>query len=159
MSTPRRRRFAGRTTRSSPGRAYLRSTVAGLLAETLFERGAPLEEVEELGAQSQELADDDDVDSQAVWRRVRGRVLEQRGEHAAAEHIIREALALLEPTDATLFQLQAELDLGDVLAAADRTDDARAAYEAARELAEQKGGVVLLGAVLRRLEALDAAPA
>ena len=141
------------------GETYLRSTVAGLLAETLFERGAPLEEVEKLGAQSQELADDDDVDSQAVWRRVRGRVLEQRGEHAAAEHIIREALALLEPTDATLFQLQAELDLGDVLAAADRTDDARAAYEAARELAEQKGGVVLLGAVLRRLEALDAAPA
>jgi class 3 adenylate cyclase/tetratricopeptide (TPR) repeat protein len=138
---------------------YLRSTVAGLLAQTIFERGAPLEEVEELGAQSQALADDDDVDSQAVWRRVRGRVLEQRGEHAAAEEIIREALVLLEPTDATLFRLQAELDLGDVLAAAGRDDDARAAYEAARKLAEVKGGVVLLSAVLRRLEALDTAPA
>ncbi len=141
------------------GETYLRSTVAGLLAQTLFERGAPLDEVEELGAQSQELADEDDVDSQAVWRRVRGRVLEQRGEHGAAEEIIRAALALLESTDATLFQLQAQLDLGDVLAGAGRNDDARVAYEAARELAERKGGVVLLGAVLRRLEALDAAPA
>jgi class 3 adenylate cyclase/tetratricopeptide (TPR) repeat protein len=141
------------------GETYLRSTVAGLLAETILERGGPLEEVEELGLQSQQLADDDDVDSQAVWRRVRGRVLEQRGEHAAAEHVIREALALLEPTDATLFQLQAELDLGDVLAGAGRNGDARSAYEAARELAERKGGVVLLGAVLRRLEGLDATPA
>ena len=72
--------------------------------------------------------------------------------------IIREALALLEPTDATLFQLEAELDLGEVLAAAGRNDEARAAYEAARELAERKGGVVILGGVIRRLEALDAAP-
>jgi class 3 adenylate cyclase/tetratricopeptide (TPR) repeat protein len=141
------------------GETYLRSTVAGLLGQTLLERGAPLDEVERLGGQSQELAAEDDVDSQAVWRRVRGRVLAQRGELDAAERIIREALALLEPTDATLFRLQAELDLGDVLAAADRAGDARTAYEAARELAERKGGVVLLGTVLRRLEALDAAPA
>ncbi len=141
------------------GETYLRSTVAGLLGQTLFERGAPIAEVEALGDQSHELAAEDDVDSQAVWRRVRGRVLAQRGDLAGAEHIIREALELLEPTDAALFQLQAALDLGDVLVAADRADDARAAYEAARELAERKGGVVLLGAVLRRLEALDATPA
>jgi tetratricopeptide (TPR) repeat protein len=141
------------------GETYLRSTVAGLLAQTIFDRGAPLDEVEALGGQSQELADEDDVDSQAVWRRVRGRVLEQRGEHDAAEAIIREALSVLEPTDATLFKLQAELDLGDVLVAAGRPDDATTAYEAARVLAERKGGVVLLSAVLRRLEALDTAPA
>jgi predicted ATPase/class 3 adenylate cyclase len=141
------------------GETYLRSTVAGLLGQTLFERGAPLAEVEELGDQSHELAAEDDVDSQAVWRRVRGRVLAQRGELAEAERIIREALELLEPTDAALFKLQAELDLGDVLVAADRAEDARAAYEAARGLAEQKGGVVLLSTVLGRLQALDAAPA
>ena len=159
-STRRRRRFAGRTTRSSRG---ARRTCArpwpGCSRRRCSSAGRRSRRWRSSATQSQELADDDDVDSQAVWRRVRGRVLAQRGEHAAAERIIREALALLEPTDATLFQLQAELDLGDVLAAADRTDDARAAYEAARELAERKGGVVLLGAVLRRLEALDAAPA
>ena len=107
-----------------------------------------------------ELADDGDVDTQALWRsRPRPDARAARRARRRPRHIIREALALLEPTDATLFQLEAELDLGDVLAAAGRTDDARSAYEAARDLAEQKGGVVILGAVLRRLEALDAAPA
>jgi hypothetical protein len=44
-----------------------------------------------------------------------------------------------------------------VLAGAGRGDDARAAYEAARGLAESKGSVVLLANVILRLEALDAA--
>jgi hypothetical protein len=36
-------------------------------------------------------------------------------------------------------------------------DEARAAYEAGRALAEQKGGVVAIGAVIVRIEGLDAA--
>jgi len=143
----------------SRGETYLRSTVAGLLGETLLERGAPLAEVEALGEESRELAAEDDVDSQALWRRVHGRVLARQGEVDAAVSVIRDALELLEPTDAALFRLQAYLDLGDVLTAAERPEDARTAYAAAQELAERKGGVVLLGTVLRRLEALDAAPA
>ena len=54
--------------------------------------------------------------------------------------------------------VDAHLDLGEVLAAAGRTDEARAAYERARELATTKGGVVTLGAVVRLLEGLDTAP-
>jgi hypothetical protein len=45
-----------------------------------------------------------------------------------------------------------------VLVAAGRIAEARAAYDRARELATTKGAVVLLGAVLRRLEGLDTAP-
>jgi hypothetical protein len=64
---------------------------------------------------------------------------------------------VLSPTDFTVLQADAHLDLGEVLVAAGRRDEARTAYEAARALAESKGGVVTIGAVIRRLESLDAA--
>ena len=52
---------------------------------------------------------------------------------------------MLEPTDFTVLQADAHLDLGEVLVAAGRRDEARAAYETARALAESKGGVVMIG--------------
>ena len=48
--------------------------------------------------------------------------------------------------------------LGEALIAAGRANEAREAYLNAQSLAEQKGGVVILSGVLRRLEDLDAAP-
>ena len=57
-----------------------------------------------------------------------------------------------------VFRIEAQLELGERPGRAGRTDEARVAYEAARVLAEEKGGVVILAAVLRRLEELDAAP-
>ena len=111
-----------------------------------------------MGDRSRELASDGDIATQALWRTVRGRVLARRGELAEAELMIREALAVLEPTDATVLHIDAQLDLGEVLASAGRTDEARQAYERARHLATTKGGVVILGVVLRRLEELDPAP-
>jgi class 3 adenylate cyclase/tetratricopeptide (TPR) repeat protein len=144
---------------TSLGEKYLRSTVAGLLAQTLLERGASLEEAEKLGDECRELATPDDVYSQALWRCVRGRVLARRGLLDEAEDVLREALDVLEPTDATLFKLGAHLDHAEMLIAAGRPSEARQAYDAARELAETKGGVVMLADVLRRLEQLDAAVA
>ena len=66
---------------------------------------------------------------------------------------------LLEATDATIMKLDAQLALGEILDAAGRAADAREAYEAAHALAERKGGVVILGTVLRHLERVDTAPA
>jgi predicted ATPase/class 3 adenylate cyclase len=142
---------------ASLGEKYLRSTVAGLLAQTLLEREASLDEAEQLGEECRDLATPDDVYSQALWRCVRGRVLARRGLLDDAEQVILEALDVLEPTDATLFKLGAHLDHAEVLVAADRPSDAREAFAAGRELAELKGGVVMLADVLRRLEQLDAA--
>ena len=141
---------------AAAGEKYLHSWVAGLLAQTLIERGE-LDEADRLGRQSQELAPDADIASQALWRCVRGRILARQGAADEAEAIVREALALLEPTDATVLQLETYVDLGEVLAVGGSFEDARAAYEAARALAEKKGGVVVLSLVLQRLEALDAA--
>ena len=141
------------------GETYLRSTVAGLLAETMLERGGPLEEARaarppEPGARERRRH----RHPGAVASRARPRPrAARRARRGRAHHPggARAARADRRP----VLRLEAELDLGDVLVAAGRNEDARSAYEAARELAERKGGVVLLGAVIRRLEGLDAAPA
>ena len=138
------------------GERFALSTVAGFLAQTLFERGE-LEEASAFCDRSRELTTAADIATQALWRYVRGRIMARRGETAEAEPIVREAIELLDATDAIVYQIEAWIALGETLTAADRMDEARAAYETARALAEKKGGVVILTGVLRRLEDLDAA--
>ena len=60
------------------GEKYFLSTVAGLLAQTLYSSAA-IDEVERLGQIAEELASDDDIDTQALWRCVRGKVLARLG--------------------------------------------------------------------------------
>jgi predicted ATPase/class 3 adenylate cyclase len=139
------------------GEKYLLSTVAGSLAQTLLEREGSVEEADVLAERTRSLATDADVDTQALWRCVRGRILARRGAFADAETIVREGIALLDSTDAVPLQLDAQLDLGEVLTAAGKPDEARTAYESALRLAEEKGGVVAFEAIGRRLGALDTA--
>ena len=138
------------------GEKYVLSTVAGFLAQALLEQGL-LDEATSYWERSRALATEGDVETQALWRCLKGRTLARRGSFDEAEVAVREALALLEPTDATMMRLNAQAALGEVLEAAGRHGDARLAYETARTLAEDKGGVVILSDVLRRLADLDAA--
>ena len=101
------------------GETYLRSTVAGFLAQTLLEHGA-LDDATVFYERSRELTTDADVATQALWRYVRGRILAREGAHAEAESIIREALDLLSPTDAIVYKIEAHVGLGETLAAAGR---------------------------------------
>jgi len=140
------------------GEKYVLSTVAGFLAQTLLEQDA-LDEASVACERSRELTIEGDVATQGLWRYVRGRILTRQGEHAEAEEITREALAHLAPTDAIIYQIECNIALAEILAGAGRPAEARDALEAARRLAETKGGVVILSGVLRRLEDLDAASA
>ena len=76
------------------------------------------------------------------WRASLARVLASRGELADAERLAREAVTLAEPTD--FLPLKAELHdtLGEVLALAGTSAEARAAVERAISLHEQKGNLV-----------------
>jgi len=134
---------------SSVGEKYVLSTVAGLLAQTLYalER---FDEVEPLGRLSEELATGDDVDTQALWRCVRAKVLALGGTFDEAESLVREALEILAPTDAVLLKYGALLDLAEVYRLANRTPDARAALDDALELAELKGSQAMTAAVQRQ---------
>jgi class 3 adenylate cyclase/tetratricopeptide (TPR) repeat protein len=140
------------------GETFARSTVAGFLAQTLLEQGA-LDEASAFCDRSRELTTEADIATQALWRYVRGRILARQGAAAEAEEIVREAIALLDSTDAIVYQIEAQVALGEALIAGGRSDEARAAFQRAESLAETKGGVVILTGVLRRIEDLDAARA
>jgi class 3 adenylate cyclase/tetratricopeptide (TPR) repeat protein len=139
------------------GEKYTLSTIAGLLARTILDRGGSRADAQQMCDRSRELASDGDIATQALWRCARGRLLARREELAEGEALVREALDVLAPTDFTVLQVWAYLDLGEVLLAAGRNDETRRAYEAARALAEDKGGVVTIGTVFQRLEELDTA--
>ena len=129
---------------TSVGEKYLLSTVAGLLAQTLYALGR-YDEVEPLGRLASQLAADDDIDTQALWRCVQAKLLARQGALDEAEALVTEALEILEPTDAIIFRHGVLLDLAEVrqLAGRDRTD----ALTRARELARAKGSEVLADAV------------
>jgi class 3 adenylate cyclase/tetratricopeptide (TPR) repeat protein len=139
------------------GERFALSTIAGFLAQTLLEKG-DLEGASAYAERSRELTTEADIATQALWRYARGRILARQGAPEEAEAIVREALVLLESTDAIVYQIEAHVALGEALIAAGRANEARDAYLSAQSLAEQKGGVVILSGVLRRLEDLDAAP-
>jgi ATP/maltotriose-dependent transcriptional regulator MalT len=133
---------------------YLLSTLSGLLGRALWEQQRP-DEAEDMVALAEEISDEDDIDAQVHWRCVLAKVLASRGEGDQAEALVRAALELLEPTDAVVLQIEALIDLGEVLTILGR-DGAAAVFERARELAAAKGSDVL---VTRVLELSGAAPA
>jgi class 3 adenylate cyclase/tetratricopeptide (TPR) repeat protein len=115
-----------------------RCTVDAMLADVLFERGR-LDEAAEMASESRDISSADDLDAQPRWRAALAKVLSARGEHAEAESLAREAVALVEPIDLLLVKAGAFDALGEVLARAGKTEEAKAAVERALALHEQKG--------------------
>ena len=99
------------------GERYFLPLVAAHLADAVQAQGRD-SEAEQLAAAAQELADADDVEAQALWRRVRARVRAQEGQLEEAEALVRESLAILAPTDAPMMRAEALVDLAAVLLAA-----------------------------------------
>ena len=133
-------------------RAYL-STFAGDLANTLAMLGR-LDEAEEWAGRSAELGAGDDVATQTLWRQAQARVHALRGEPAEAERLAREAISLMEDTDDAIFQPDAWVTLGEVLALAGKAEEARAAFEEALGRYERKGNLVLAERTRQRLAEL-----
>ena len=125
------------------GERYLLSSVAGLLAEALFD-AERFEEAEDAALATEELADESDVDAQSLWRTTRAKILAQRGSLAEAEALAREAVELLAPTDGIVTKVAATTDLARILLLAGRDEEARALIEDARGMAERKGSRVMV---------------
>jgi class 3 adenylate cyclase/tetratricopeptide (TPR) repeat protein len=125
------------------GEKYFLSTVAGLLAQTLYvlER---YDEAESLGRLTRELATEDDVSTQALWRCVQGKLLARHGSFDEGEAMLRDALVILEPTDHVLLKFGALLDLAEVQRLAGK--DIEAAVLEARRLAAAKSSPVMVAA-------------
>ena len=145
--------LAGYEALSALGENELRSTVAASLAQTLYELGRD-DEAEEFADISAEIAAEDDVFSQVLWRGARAKLLARRSADPAAERIAREAVSLVAATDFLSLHGQALLDLADVLTLLGRDGEVPAVAAAAMALLQQKGDV----SSLRRAAALIGSP-
>jgi class 3 adenylate cyclase/tetratricopeptide (TPR) repeat protein len=109
------------------------------------------DEAEPLAQRGRELANEQDLYSQAVWRLALALVQSSRGHDTEAERLAREAVAVLEPTDSLPEQGNAYVDLATVLSAAGRRDEATAALEQALDRYERKKNLVMAERVRGKL--------
>ena len=90
------------------------SSAAGNLAQALYALDR-LDEADAWAGRAAELGASDDAWNEMLWRQVRAKVLARRGEHAEAERLAREAVAIGEETDMLDAQGDAYADLAEVL--------------------------------------------
>ncbi|MEX2184657.1 MAG: adenylate/guanylate cyclase domain-containing protein [Chloroflexota bacterium] len=126
---------------SDMGERYFRSTIVALHAQALEALGHA-GEADAAAALAVELVDEDDVDTQIIWRTARAKAWARIGRPDAVA-LAEEALALVATTDDIELRGDVHADVGTVLIRLDRPDEARAHLEAAIALYEQKGNVVL----------------
>ena len=133
------------------------AAASGSLAQALYALDR-LEEADAWAGRAAELGQSD-AWAQMLWRQVRAKVLARRGEHAQAERLAREAVAIGDETDMLDGQGDAYADLAEVLLLAGKPDEAAAALEQALERYERKGNLVSAKRAQTRLAELqDAAP-
>ncbi|MFL6016976.1 MAG: BTAD domain-containing putative transcriptional regulator [Gaiellaceae bacterium] len=140
------------------GETYLRSTVAGDLAQAVYLQGRH-DEALDLATVAEELAAEDDVISQAFWRSVRAKVLAQRARADEALPLAEQAVDLIRGTDSPVTLARTLVDLAEVQSLGDRSEDAYSALAEAAALLERKENVVAAQRAAERLEALGGAPA
>jgi class 3 adenylate cyclase/tetratricopeptide (TPR) repeat protein len=138
-------------------RSYM-SGAAALLGQAYYGLG-DLGRAGDWAARSRELGASDDLLAQILWRQLHAKVLARRGEGPEAERLGREAIHVAERTDMLDVQALAYDDLGEVLGAVNRFEEAAVAYEQALVRFEQKENLAGASRVRARLEALGTAPA
>jgi class 3 adenylate cyclase/tetratricopeptide (TPR) repeat protein len=134
-------------------RGYL-STFAPMLGRSLCILGR-FDEAEPLAQLGRELGDVRDIATQVLWRQAQALVDASRGDHVNAERLAREAVELNHGTDTLNGQGNGLCDLGEVLVAAGRRDEAKAALTQALERYERKHNVVQAAQVRARLAGLE----
>jgi class 3 adenylate cyclase/tetratricopeptide (TPR) repeat protein len=133
------------------------SSFAPELARSLCALGRH-DEAEPLAQLGRELANEQDLISQALWRVALAHVHSSRGQHAEAERLAREAVAVMEPTDGLTEQGDVFVDLAEVLEAAGRVEEARIELEQALDRYERKKNLVMAERVREKLATTAARP-
>jgi tetratricopeptide (TPR) repeat protein len=132
------------------------AAAAGSLAQALYALDR-LDEADAWAGRAADLARD--AWAGMLWRQVRGKVLARRGEHAQAQRLAREAVAIADNSDRLDSQGDAYADLAEVLRLGGKPDEAAAALERALQRYERKGNVVSAERARTGLAELhDAAP-
>jgi class 3 adenylate cyclase/DNA-binding SARP family transcriptional activator len=131
------------------------STTAAMLAQALLAQGRD-GEAERFAELSEELAADDDLITQVLWRSARARALAGRGEVEEAARLARRAVALAKRSDFVNDQADVLVDLAVVDRQAGHLEHARAALTESLRLYERKGNTVAAGRARAELAALAA---
>jgi class 3 adenylate cyclase/tetratricopeptide (TPR) repeat protein len=122
------------------GEPTFQSAAAGYVAKILYLLDQ-LDEADAWAGRAAEIGATETATGMS-WRQVRAKVLARRGEHAEAERLAREAVAMGEGTDQLNAQGDANADLAEVLLLCGQDDDAVAGLETAVERYERKGNIV-----------------
>ena len=140
------------------GEKYLRSTIAGLLAEAVYQQGR-FAEATQLTQVVRELASEDDSASQMHWRTVEAKLAARRGDAETALTLAGEALALAQEVDSPALAAGVQVDTGEVHILNGHPESAGPPWREALELFERKGDVVSAARLRARLDGLAAAAA
>ena len=132
------------------GEMGARASIGAFLAESIYRLGR---DDEALGFTeiTEELAADDDLEPQVLWRSVRAKVLANRGEFEQAEKLARDAAELVEGTDFPELRALAFLSLAEVLEASGATEEAEQLVGQALATYEHKGNTVAAGLIVSRV--------
>ncbi len=133
-----------------------RPLAAGNLAQALYTLDR-LDEADAWAGRAAELGTSDDAWKEMLWRQVRAKVLARRGEHAEAERLAREAVAICDETDMLDAQGDVYADLAEVLILTGKPTEAASALEQALERYKRKGNLVSTQRAQTRLVELRAA--
>jgi predicted ATPase len=95
------------------GETFISQSLAGLLARVLYEQDR-IDDADQVAARIEAEADPDDVDAQARWRAIRGKVAARRGDVARGRALVEEAVALRRSSDALAHSADALRDLAEV---------------------------------------------
>ena len=123
------------------GEKGARASIAAFLAESIYRQGRE-DEAAGFTEITEELAADDDLEPQVLWRSVRAKVLAKRGRLEQAVELAREAARLVVDTDFPELQALASLSLAEVLEATGETQEADQLSRRALGIYERKGNVV-----------------
>jgi class 3 adenylate cyclase/tetratricopeptide (TPR) repeat protein len=136
---------------ASLGERYFRSTIVGLLANVLEARGAT-DEATAYADLTRELADEDDTNSQVLWRAAYAKLLAREGRAEEALAMATEAAALVDATADLDARGDVHADMGLVMARLGHHDKAREHLDQAVGYYEAKGDLAAAALVRRRLD-------
>jgi tetratricopeptide (TPR) repeat protein len=126
------------------------STYAPKLGRSLCKLGR-YDEAESLARVGQELGDERDVATQALWRQVQALVHSHRGQQEEAERLAQEAVEIAGGTDDLNSQGDTLTDLAEVLERAGQYHEAQQALKQALDRYDRKKNVAMVAQVTQRL--------
>jgi tetratricopeptide (TPR) repeat protein len=132
---------------------YFRSTIVAMLAGVLASRGLR-EEAEQAVVIARELADEDDVASQVLWRTAHARLLADASQGELATDAAERAVEIATEGDDIELLADAKAALGEVLWQLGRQESAEPPFREALALYERKEDIASATRVRLRLEVL-----